>query len=106
MLPESDAKDKKPLVTDVMFDEEPIDPARMFDVAITAQLGLGQYGFSWMKNAPRVVEEEFAMLIQDIVVMYCRKHVNDPLAYPAEPTLGRITIQWDDASGIDEHRPI
>ena len=93
VLPESDAKDKKPLVTDVMFDEEPIDPARMFDVAITAQLGLGQYGFSWMKNAPRVVEEEFAMLIQDIVVMYCRKHVNDPLAYPAEPTLGRITIQ-------------
>lgn len=65
----------------------------------------GKFGFDWLAKkhvvtnaetgddecypgAPRIVDDEFALSIQDIVKMWCDRHANEA----ATATTGRITI--------------
>jgi len=82
----------KNTVTDVRFDGAPMDKSRVYSVATTNQMAKGGFGFDWMKRAPRIVEEEYAMQIQDVIIMYCKKYCKDPNR-KANPRMGRITIK-------------
>ncbi len=82
----------KPLVTEVLFDGQPIDPARVFTVAMNASHAEGSYGYTWLKEAERVVEEEYASTLQDLIRMYCKRNRKNPKAYPANVEGGRIKI--------------
>ena len=82
----------KPKVKNVLFDGEPIDLTRIFTVAITDSLAKGGYGFTWFKTAETIVQEEFASQLQDLCLQYCKAKSADPSLYPANPTLGRISI--------------
>jgi len=80
------------IVKDVLVNGSPIDLKKAYSVAITDTLSEGGFGITWMKNAPRIVEEEYAAQIQDLIELYCKTHINDKKYYPANPSLGRITI--------------
>jgi thioredoxin 1 len=82
----------KPKVKNVLFDGEPIHLTRIFTVAITDSLAKGGYGFSWFRTAEKVVQEEFASQLQDLCLQYCKAKSSDPSFYPANPSMGRISI--------------
>ena len=79
-------------VSAVMFDGESIDPARSFTVVLANDpSSLGSYGFTWLGAAERVVSDEFALTIQDVLCMWCRRHTGADAG--ADVAAGRITIQ-------------
>jgi len=80
------------IVSDVLVDGAPIDPAKLYQVAITDKMGIGGFGYTWLKDARRILSEEHASQLQDIVLMYCKRHTNEAGFFPANPKMGRITI--------------
>lgn len=78
----------------VLFDDAPIDVNRVFKVAVSADYADqdDKFGYTFVKKAPRIVNEEFATQITDVVAMYCSRHRDNPQKNPANPTMGRITI--------------
>lgn len=84
-------RSKRPFVKDVLFNDAPIDEAKIYSVCVTSNLAKGNFGYSWMKSAERIVDEEFSSQIQDVVKMYCEKHFRDATPVPS-PGLGRIKI--------------
>lgn len=78
----------------VLFDDAPIDLNRVFKVAVSADYADqdDKFGYSFIKKAPRVVHEEFASQIHDIISMYCERNRENPSKNPANPTMGRITV--------------
>ena len=100
-LPQSGTQAHASLVEDsVLFDEAPIDLNYVFKVAVSADYAdqNDKFGYTFVKNAPRVVHEEFASQIHDVVLMYCDRNRGDPSKYPANPNMGRITILKPDDS--------
>lgn len=81
-------------VSNVKFDDKPIDLDHMYSVATTDEMAKGGYGYTWMKEAPRIVHEEYAMQIQDVVLMYCKSHMHADKNSTANPSMGRITINY------------
>lgn len=79
-----------------MFDNLPIDLERIFSIAITSELAKGKFGYTWFANAPRVVDIEYSTQLQDLVIMYCNRHMSntDP-KFPINNTIGRIEIIKD-----------
>jgi len=49
----------------------------------------GKYGFDWMRTSERIIDEEHALQIQDIVKMWCDRHCKDE---KIDPKMGRIKI--------------
>jgi len=83
---------KNPVIAkDVMLNGKPIDVNTKYNVVITDQMGIGNYGFTWYKTARRIVSEEHANQLQDLILMYCKRHINDSQC-PANPKMGRIEI--------------
>ena len=81
-----------PKVKNVLFDDAPIDLTRIFTLAISDSLAQGGFGFTWFKHAETVVAEEFASQLHDLCVQYCKAKASDPEAFPARPSMGRISI--------------
>ena len=46
----------------------------MAQVAVTDAMAQGKFGYDWMASAERVVDSESAMQIQDLVLMYLKRH--------------------------------
>ena len=84
----STKKPVRPTVKDLLFDNQPIQLDKEYVVGVTDSTAEGKFGFDWMATAPRVIEEEHAAQILDVVLWYCARHKNEPV----NPSLGRITI--------------
>lgn len=74
-------------VSEVKFDGKAISLSRKYRVAISDFMATGRFGFDLFANAERLVCEEHAMQIQDIVKMYCDRHQE-----AIQTKLGRIEI--------------
>mmetsp|Transcript_14164 Transcript_14164/g.23565 ORF Transcript_14164/g.23565 Transcript_14164/m.23565 type:complete len:553 (-) Transcript_14164:267-1925(-) len=90
---------KYPTVKDVMFDDQPIDLTRMYSVGMPGSQAKGKYGFVWLKDAERIVDEESASQLQDIFRMHCRRHYGggggkEKIVAEA-PSMGRITLEFE-----------
>jgi len=92
VTPKKDNPQNDVIISDVLVDGSPIDPAKLYQVAITDKMGIGGFGFTWFKEARRILSEEHASQLQDIVLMYCKRHFNEAGFFPANPVMGRITI--------------
>lgn len=90
----SDGK-SKPIVKDVLFKGQPIDLKKTYTVCLPSIMCTGKYGYLWNVKAERVVEEEFAPQLHDLITMYCKRNWKSsvPNVYPANPSLGRIKIE-------------
>ena len=73
---------KKGRVKDVRFKGEPIEMERTYTVACTEAMAAGKYGYDWMGVAPRVVEEEFATPLFDLLRDWLKKHKGEPPIKP------------------------
>ena len=78
----------------VFFDDAPIDLHRLFKIAVSADYADqdDKFGYGFVKTAPKVVAEEFATQIHDVVALYCSRNRDNPLKNPANPAMGRINI--------------
>lgn len=68
-------------VENVLYEGNPINRKQKFTVAVdsdAAGQNQKEFGFSIFADAPRVVEEENAMQIQDVLLMYFAKHKDNP----------------------------
>ena len=81
-------------VKDVLFQGKPIDLKKEYVVSLPSSMCTGKYGYAWNVKAKRIVDEEQAPQLQDLITMYCKRHFNssEPRVFPANPTTGRITI--------------
>jgi len=75
-------------VTDVLFDGKPIDLKKTYTVACTEEMAKGKFGYTWMGTAQREIDEEDGMQIQDIIKMWCKRHVGESV----HPQMGRIKV--------------
>eukprot|EP01038_Epipyxis_sp_PR26KG_P013996 gene13996-18771_t len=82
----------RPKVKNVLFEGNPIQLDKIYSVAVADSMGTGDYGFTWMKTAPRIVDEEFAMTLQDLMLMYCKRQSENVVA---NPKMGRINIIYE-----------
>jgi 2',3'-cyclic-nucleotide 2'-phosphodiesterase (5'-nucleotidase family) len=69
---------------------EPIDPAKVYTVAVSSAMAQGKYGYDWMGKAPRVVEEEFSTPFLDLIRDWLKAHKSVPTDTDHEGT--RIKI--------------
>jgi hypothetical protein len=83
-----DAADPGNRVHTVRFDGEPIDPHRMFTVAISDAMGQGKFGYTWFAEAERVMEAEFGALVASLVKQWLDHHKGTNV----NPSMGRITF--------------
>ena len=81
-----------PVVTNVLYCGQPIDVNAVYSVSMTSTFAKGKYGFDWLERAPRVIDEEFAPQLIDLVQMYCLRYKGKPGKYPAVATTGRIKV--------------
>lgn len=75
-------------VTDVKVKGKPIEPGKFYEVAVTEAMSQGKFGYPWMAEAERIVDSESGMQIQDLVLMYLKRHPKQA----AQAQLGRIKI--------------
>lgn len=61
---------------------EPIELGKTYVVACTEAMAAGKYGYDWMGSAPRVVEEEFATPLFDLLRDWLKKHKGEPPINP------------------------
>lgn len=81
----------KPDVRDVLVDGQPIQLDKLYTVAVSDATATGKFGLPWMKTALRIVHEENAHPIADVVHWYCSARVADRTR-DISPVMGRITI--------------
>jgi len=91
LAPKKENPKNSVLVKNVLINGTPIDVNAKYSVVITDQMGVGGFGFTWFKTARRIVSEEYAKQLQDLIVMYCKRHISDS-QNPANPKMGRIEI--------------
>ena len=71
------------------FDGAPIDLDKMYKIVLpNDSAARGKYGYSFLGEAERIVDDEYGMLLQDAIVFHCKRHKGEKL-----PELGRITIK-------------
>ncbi|CAJ1351477.1 unnamed protein product [Effrenium voratum] len=73
---------------DVKVKGKAIEKDKLYEVAVTDAMAQGKFGYDWMASAERVVDSESAMQIQDLVLMYLKRHPKEA----AHAGLGRLTI--------------
>lgn len=89
-------------VDEVYLDGFPLDWDRHYVVCLTdAMVKEGGFRSPCLGNAVRVVDEECAPQLHDVVMAYCAKSAADGARCPANPTGGRITITTDDEVACD-----
>ena len=93
----------KPRVARVLFLGEPLQLDRLYTVCLPTLMCTGKFGYEWNVTAEKVVDEEFAPQLQDLVVMYCKRNWKSaaPNKFPARPTMGRIRIEHYESDGDD-----
>jgi 5'-nucleotidase len=84
-------------VIDVMFQGKLLRENETYVVAMTDRQasGVGGEGDEPLKLAERLVSEEYAAQIQDLIIMHCNRHMGDSDYDPANSLTGRITIQQE-----------
>ncbi|CAE7643668.1 yfkN, partial [Symbiodinium pilosum] len=75
-------------VTDVKVKGKAIQKDKLYEVAVTDTMAKGKFGYTWMAEAERIVDMESGMQVQDLVLMYLKRHPKQAAHAP----LGRITI--------------
>jgi hypothetical protein len=72
-------------------------------VRVTRAILTGGIGYEWNVTAEKVVDEEFAPQLQDLVTMYCKRNWKSAAQnkFPARPTMGRIRIEHYESDGDD-----
>lgn len=78
-------------VQNVLFDGTPIELNRKFSVRMIDTMAKGEFGYSWLKTAPRLVDEEVAGQIQFLLRLY-GKQTRQQSVVVNLPALGRITL--------------
>ena len=83
-----------PTVKDVLYQGEPIALDRKFKVTFPSSVLNPKFGApaSKLPASEIIVQEEYGQKLQDICLMYCDRHKDDPSKNPANPTVGRIKI--------------
>jgi len=84
---------KPPSIKDVMYKGKPINLAETFTVSLPSSMCTGKFGYKWNVTAEKVVREEYAPQLQDLIIMYCKRHMQDATRNPANPSMGRIKIE-------------
>lgn len=79
----------KPSVRDVLVDDKPIEKTKTYTVAVSDSTATGLFGLPWMRTAPRVVAEENATQVLDVVMWFCQRRTAETALVPST---GRITI--------------
>ena len=94
----------KPRVARVLFLGEPLQLDRLYTVCLPSLMCTGKFGYEWNVTAEKVVDEEFAPQLQDLVTMYCKRNWKSAAQnkFPARPTMGRIRIEHYESEGDDD----